>query len=58
MPSTVREYAGAIRSTVKSFWHGMSIMAQGGHLPPFWASWTANILGLGAGGILIARAAS
>jgi NADH-quinone oxidoreductase subunit I/NAD(P)H-quinone oxidoreductase subunit I len=25
MPSTVREYTGAIRSTVKSFWHGLSI---------------------------------
>jgi NADH-quinone oxidoreductase subunit I len=25
MPQTVREYTGAIRNTVKSFWHGLSI---------------------------------
>lgn len=25
MPQTVREYTGAIRDTVKSFWHGLSI---------------------------------
>jgi lipopolysaccharide export system permease protein len=39
-------------------WHGMTIMAQGGHLPPAMASWAANILGLLVGGVLVARAAS
>jgi lipopolysaccharide export system permease protein len=39
-------------------WHGMSIMAEGGHVAPLVASWTANAVGLLAGGALIARAAS
>jgi lipopolysaccharide export system permease protein len=38
-------------------WHWLSILAEGGQLAPFWASWTANLLGLMAGGVLIARAA-
>jgi lipopolysaccharide export system permease protein len=39
-------------------WHGMTIMAQGGHLSPVLASWAANLVGLLVGGVLIARAAS
>jgi lipopolysaccharide export system permease protein len=39
-------------------WHGMSIMAEAGQVAPLWASWTANLLGLVIGGVLIARAPS
>jgi lipopolysaccharide export system permease protein len=38
-------------------WHGMTIMAEGGQMPPLWAAWGANLLGLLAGGVLIARTA-
>jgi lipopolysaccharide export system permease protein len=39
-------------------WHGMSVLGENGQLSPALASWLANIVGLGIGGFLVARAAN
>jgi lipopolysaccharide export system permease protein len=39
-------------------WHGMSVLGENGQIPPAVASWIANIVGLGVGGVLVVRAAN
>jgi lipopolysaccharide export system permease protein len=39
-------------------WHGASVLGGNGQLPPVFASWLANLVGLGVGGALVWRAAN
>src|SRR5581483_6330705 len=38
-------------------WHGTTVLAENGQIPPALASWLANLVGLGVGGALVVRAA-
>ena len=39
-------------------WHATSVLGENGQLSPALASWLANLVGLGVGGVLVTRAAS
>jgi lipopolysaccharide export system permease protein len=39
-------------------WHGTAVLGDNGQLPPLLASWLANMVGLGVGGVLVVRAAN
>ena len=39
-------------------WHATSVLGESGQLSPALASWLANLVGLGVGGVLVTRAAS
>jgi lipopolysaccharide export system permease protein len=39
-------------------WHGMTVLGENGKLPPWLASWLANLVGLGVGAALVVRASN